>query len=1201
MIKRRLFCMAVLLAACLLTGQVASATVVLSHYTDANPGTEGWGDYGGGGTGTPIAGEAWEIDCAAGENLPYYSGLAPDWRSAAVAQGFVCRASVKLIGDQPVGQQLDCFFGSGSGGPAFVIEWSQSGSDVTVVFERTQPQEVSYTITGGAGSYHLYEIVYDPCSDTGDLWIDGAERLSNVPSHGAGSIQRVLWGNGDSAESTVRYELVELDVNFDADADGVPDSQDLCPDSDPCYPVDINGCTDTDGDGVADVNDLCPDTVPGTWIDPCGCPVPDTDGDGVYDPCDLCPGSDPCYPVDLNGCTDTDGDGIADLDDLCPDTPPGTHVDPSGCPVTPNLVMSHYTDADPTTEGWSYTDTGATEGPIPLEAWQITCDSGQIGLYSSNWDPCWLTSALTHGFTYRASVRLEDEQDPSHRMDVFLGDIGFYSVFWEQAGSDVIARIKYTLAEEITHTITGGAGSYHLYEIVYDPVAQHADILIDGSPVATDVPPGEANLSFFRWGSAQQTPGAARYALMEMDVEFDDDGDGVPNSRDLCPDSDPCYPVDVNGCIDTDGDGVADADDLCPATAPGTWVDQDGCPVPDTDGDGVYDPCDLCPGSDPCYPVDVNGCTDTDGDGVADTEDLCPDTPPGTQVNADGCPDADGDGVADANDLCPDTPPGTPVYPDGCPISTEFIAVISTQASAWGDYNNDGYSDMFGGNDVWTNNGDGTFTHSTPLSDMGYVSLGDYNNDGFIDVASLKSGGVPALQTNNGDGTWTWANDKFAPGSNPWNVAGTTFGDWNGDGYLDTYWTGWYTYTSLDCDVIYMSNEAQGFHHSWTADQRHGKGVALCDFDEDADADILVSNYWGEASYLWRNDGFDGNTGLTDIAGGLDGGGHTQGSTWGDFDNDGHLDIFIANFAHPGNPECRFQQNQGPPGYGFTDLGKRGVTQVEPLSAATTGDFDNDGYLDMVVTVSSGYNWTDIMVYSNNGDFTFTEVSSSVGLAGLGPDDEAAWGDYNNDGYLDLLVADTLYRNPGGPRHWVKLKLLGGPHPDGLVNGSAIGAQARITVPGLGILTRQVAGNTGAWGMQNDQVLHFGLGDYSGTTVDVDILWPNGYEETIYDVPIDQPAPIVIQLLPPVTVPPCWDYLTQCHGDVDGDGDVDTVDWPIFRDSFGYAYPSPDYHPCGDMDHDGDVDTVDWPEFRDNFGYAAPADCTPGGAWPPTP
>ena len=86
---------------------------------------------------------------------------------------------------------------------------------------------------------------------------------------------------------------------------------------------------------------------------------------------------------------------------------------------------------------------------------------------------------------------------------------------------------------------------------------------------------------------------------------------------------------------------------------------------------------------------------------------------------------------------------------------------------------------------------------------------------------------------------------------------------------------------------------------------------------------------------------------------------------------------------------------------------------------------------------------------------------------------------------------------------------------------------------------------------------------------------------------------------PPPVIPACWTYLTQCHGDADGSGAVDTVDWPVFRDAFGSAFPAAKYHPCADMDRDGDVDTVDWPEFRDNFGYPAAADCGPGGVWPP--
>lgn len=76
--------------------------------------------------------------------------------------------------------------------------------------------------------------------------------------------------------------------------------------------------------------------------------------------------------------------------------------------------------------------------------------------------------------------------------------------------------------------------------------------------------------------------------------------------------------------------------------------------------------------------------------------------------------------------------------------------------------------------------------------------------------------------------------------------------------------------------------------------------------------------------------------------------------------------------------------------------------------------------------------------------------------------------------------------------------------------------------------------------------------------------------------------------------PPCWDYATQCHGDSDGDVDVDTVDWPFFRDGFGKSYPDGAYQPCADYDRDGDIDTVDWPEFRDNFGGVPAIDCPPG-------
>ncbi len=78
-----------------------------------------------------------------------------------------------------------------------------------------------------------------------------------------------------------------------------------------------------------------------------------------------------------------------------------------------------------------------------------------------------------------------------------------------------------------------------------------------------------------------------------------------------------------------------------------------------------------------------------------------------------------------------------------------------------------------------------------------------------------------------------------------------------------------------------------------------------------------------------------------------------------------------------------------------------------------------------------------------------------------------------------------------------------------------------------------------------------------------------------------------------------WHSATQCYGDGNGDGYVDTVDWPAFRDAFGWAYPAASYDVRGDLDRDGDVDTSDWPVFRDHFGWPAPQDCRYDGVWPP--
>jgi OOP family OmpA-OmpF porin len=148
--------------------------------------------------------------------------------------------------------------------------------------------------------------------------------------------------------------------------------------------------------------------------------------------------------------------------------------------------------------------------------------------------------------------------------------------------------------------------------------------------------------------AASELTSAEAMAQFVVDVFLwpDDDGDGVPNHLDTCPDTPAGVTVDAVGCpIDSDGDGVPDYLDTCPGTPRGVAVDDEGCPI------------------------------DSDGDGVPDVADKCPDTPKGVKVDASGCPvDTDGDGVPDFLDKCPGTPPGVPVDETGCPVKGIEVA-----------------------------------------------------------------------------------------------------------------------------------------------------------------------------------------------------------------------------------------------------------------------------------------------------------------------------------------------------------------------------------------------------------------------------------------------------------------------------------------------------------------------------------------------
>lgn len=144
----------------------------------------------------------------------------------------------------------------------------------------------------------------------------------------------------------------------------------------------------------------------------------------------------------------------------------------------------------------------------------------------------------------------------------------------------------------------------------------------------------------------------------------DEDGDGISDDFDICPNTPEKYAVDTVGCpMDDDKDGVFNEDDECP-DVPGLPA-FNGCP--DSDGDGIVDSKDKCPKVPGL--AEFDGCPDSDGDGITDAEDKCP-LKAGT-VEGQGCPDSDGDGIYDHVDVCPATP-GI-VANKGCPEIKEEV------------------------------------------------------------------------------------------------------------------------------------------------------------------------------------------------------------------------------------------------------------------------------------------------------------------------------------------------------------------------------------------------------------------------------------------------------------------------------------------------------------------------------------------------
>lgn len=426
-------------------------------------------------------------------------------------------------------------------------------------------------------------------------------------------------------------------------------------------------------------------------------------------------------------------------------------------------------------------------------------------------------------------------------------------------------------------------------------------------------------------------------------------------------------------------------------------------------------------------------------------------------------------------------------------------------AACWADFDDDGWVDLCVAGGVWKNNAGKNFTK---ISESGSSVAADFDNDGLIDLFSWSD-----LRLLHNDGGSAFAEVEL-PDLPKCVSRGACWGDFNGDGFVDLYvggyedWNAGITWPFL----ILINDKGKAFHVERSESQYRARGVTACDFDQDGDLDVYVSNYRLQPNLLWLNDGAGGfqdvaqERGAAATSAGF-GGGHSIGAAWGDFNNDGLIDLFAGNFAHVDGrgdqPKSRFLQNLGvDQDHKFHDLGTCGVHYQESYATPSVGDYDNDGNLDLFFTTVYGTasfgRKNNPVLFRNNGQFAFTDVTNSVQLANLSPTYQAAWADYDNDGDLDLVSDGKLFENQGNGNGWLKVRLQG----DGsTVNRSAIGAQVRIKL-GERILTRHVEAGTGE-GNQNDLTLHFGLGSHAAP-VSLDIFWPNKSKQTISDVEINR-------------------------------------------------------------------------------------------------
>ncbi|HOC57030.1 MAG TPA: immunoglobulin domain-containing protein [Verrucomicrobiota bacterium] len=288
---------------------------------------------------------------------------------------------------------------------------------------------------------------------------------------------------------------------------------------------------------------------------------------------------------------------------------------------------------------------------------------------------------------------------------------------------------------------------------------------------------------------------------------------------------------------------------------------------------------------------------------------------------------------------------------------------------------------------------------------LGNVTWADYDNDMDLDAlisGFSSSGGLTALYRNDGGGVFTYV---YSPFPNL-EYSAAAWGDYDNDGDLDLLISGEYRGTSTATTQIYRNEGNGSFSYVTSLAGVFFGSVTWTDVDNDGDLDALLGGRY--EMYVYRN---EGNGVFTNTSAAFPSGYYSY-AAWADYDNDGDLDIAASTTASgAASPNVTRIFRQDGPGV-FTPVA---LFPYRQFTCAAWGDYDNDGDLDLLMIGGDPAAGAFAKVYRNDGGDTFSELPVSLPGAGYSA---VAWGDYDNDGRLDILLSGgsltRIYRNQGG-------------------------------------------------------------------------------------------------------------------------------------------------------------------------------------------